>query len=90
MAKTTKRSSPGRKKPPENETLSQTFDRLATARTNNAINKIRLIGQLVGPSYESTNEKRRAIVLSLKDAVEFVENIFTGKAKVSDTFKLPE
>lgn len=46
------------------------FKRLAGARTNKALNAIRLIGNLTGTNYESTQEQREYIEEALNNAVE--------------------
>lgn len=79
-----------RQKPPENETPADAFQRLATGRTNKAVKAISLIAQLTGSAYESTAVEQRAIVTALQAAVEQVKETFEGKAKSSDTFKLPK
>ena len=46
------------------------FKRLAEARTNKALKAIRLIGNLTGANYQSTEEQRHAISDALKDATD--------------------
>ena len=62
------------------ETPEQKFKRLATARVNNALKKIKLIGNLAAPSYRYTEEEIAKIIQGLKFAVEEVEAKF-GKGK---------
>jgi len=78
-----------RRKPPENETPSEAFVRLATGRTNKAVKAISLIAQLSGSAYESTDVQKRAILTALEAATEQVKEVFAGTAKSSDSFKLP-
>ena len=87
--KGTKKSS-RRAQPPENETPLQAFKRLASGRTNKAVKAISLIAQLTGAAYESTETQQRAIVTALEASVEQVKEVFAGKAKSSDSFKLPD
>ena len=75
--------------PPEDETPKQAFTRLAQGRTNKAVKSISLIAQLTGTAYESTEVQQRAIVTALEASVEQVKEVFAGKAKSSDSFKLP-
>jgi len=88
MAKTSKKAV-RRAQPPEDETPAQAFTRLATGRTNKAVKSISLIAQLTGSAYESTEVQQRAIVTALEASVEQVKEVFAGKAKSSDSFKLP-
>jgi len=88
-AKTSKKSS-RRATPPENETPKEAFARLASGRTNKAVKAISLIAQLTGTAYESTETQQRAIVAALQASVEQVKEVFAGKAKSSDSFKLPD
>ncbi len=76
-------------KPPEDETPKQAFSRLAQGRTNKAVKSISLIAQLTGTAYESTEVQQRAIVTALEASVDQVKEVFAGKAKSSDSFKLP-
>jgi len=79
-----------RRKPPENETPSEAFARLATGRTNKAVKAISLIAQLSGSAYESTDVQKRAILTALEAATEQVKEVFAGTAKASDSFTLPK
>ncbi len=90
MAKATSKKATRRAKPPENETPAQAFTRLAQGRTNKAIKAISLIAQLTGSAYESSEVAQRAIVTALEASVEQVKEVFAGKAKATDSFKLPE
>jgi len=89
MGKTNKKKS-SRVTPPENESPAQAFKRLATGRTNKALKSIALIAQLTGSAYESSDTEKRAIVQALTAAVEQVSEVFAGKSKSSDSFKLPK
>lgn len=54
----------------KNESKRDRFVRLAIARTQAAIKRIHLIGNLAGSGYESTTDQRTKIVKALVDAVE--------------------
>ena len=88
MAKTGKKSI-RKSSAPGNETPSQCFARLASGRTNKAIKAISLIAQLTGSAYESTDLQKHAILTALRVSVEQVKEVFAGKSKSSDSFKLP-
>lgn len=65
----------GRKPKPQtegeaNESKTDKFKRLANARVNVALKRIKLIGNLAGPGYEYTPEQVKAIEDALADAVE--------------------
>jgi len=89
MAKTSKKAT-RRARPPADETPEQAFKRLASGRTNKAVKAISLIAQLTGSAYESNEVQQRAIVTALEASVEQVKEVFAGKAKSSDSFKLPD
>ncbi len=74
---------------PTDETPAQCFIRLAQGRTNKAVKAISLIAQLTGSAYESNETQQRAIVAALEASVDQVKEVFAGKAKSSDSFKLP-
>jgi len=71
-----------------NETPEEKFKRLATLRVNNALDKIRLIGNLSGSGYKYTDEQSRVIIESLKSAVGDVEAKFSKVAKKESKFSL--
>ena len=58
------------------ETKEQKFARLATKRTQTALGKIRLLGNLAASSYRYTPEQAGRIVGALRQAVTEVENKF--------------
>lgn len=61
---------------PAQETKEQKFARLATKRTEAALTKIRLLGNLTGSSYRYTEEQASKIVGALRQAVDEVEAKF--------------
>jgi len=72
----------------QEETPEQKFKRLATARVNNALKKIKLIGNLSAPSYKYTDEEIAKIIQGLKFAVEEVEVKFAKGKKKESGFQL--
>lgn len=58
------------------ETKEQKFVRLATKRTQAALTKIRLIGNLAGSSYHYTPEQSAKILASLRQAIDQLEGKF--------------
>ena len=58
------------------ETKEQKFARLAAKRTQAALQKIKLIGNLSGSSYKYTDEQAARIMSSLRQAVDAVEGKF--------------
>ena len=68
------------------ETKAQRFQRLATKRTQVALKKIGLLGNLTGSSYDYTPEQAAKIVSVLRAAVGAVETKFnrTRGAKASE------
>ncbi len=70
------------------ETPEQKFKRLATARVNNAIKKIKLIGNLSAPAYKYTDEEVAKIIHGLKFTVEEVEAKFAKGKKKESGFQL--
>ena len=72
------------------ETKEQRFQRLATKRTQAALQKIRLLGNLSGSSYSYTLEQAEKIVNALRLAVSAVEAKFnrTGGQKSDSEFSL--
>lgn len=55
------------------ETKEQKFARLATKRTQAALGKIKLIGNLAASSYRYTPEQASRVIASLRQAVDEVE-----------------
>ncbi len=58
------------------ESKEQRFQRLATKRTQAALQKIRLISNLAGPSYAYTPEQVAKIIGALRTAVHALEAKF--------------
>lgn len=58
------------------ETKEQRFQRLATKRTQAALQKIRLLGNLTSSSYGYTPEQAASIINALRAAVSTVEAKF--------------
>ncbi len=71
-----------------NETPEEKFKRLATARVNNALDKIRLVGNLGGPGYRYTDEQAKVIIDNLKAAVADVEGRLFKTTKKETKFSL--
>jgi len=72
----------------QGETNEQRFQRLATKRTQAALQKIRLIGNLTSSNYDYTPEQAAKITSALRAAVSAVEAKFnrargTGVAETS-------
>jgi hypothetical protein len=55
------------------------FKRLAVARTNRAIDAIRLVGNLSGGGYESTEDQREAVFGAIRSSLAEAESRFAGK-----------
>lgn len=89
MAKHRKQSSSNQSQGSKEETPAEAFYRLAQGRTNKACKSIALIGQLTGPAYESTDVQKAAIIGALQASLDVLKDIFDGKSKASDSFKLP-
>ena len=60
----------------QGETKEQRFQRLATKRTQAALQKVRLLGNLTGSSYAYTPEQAAQIIGALRAAVDTVEAKF--------------
>ena len=60
----------------QGETKEQRFQRLATKRTQAALQKIRLLGNLTSSSYGYTPEQAAKITSALRAAVDTVEAKF--------------
>lgn len=58
------------------ETKEAKFVRLATKRTQAALEKIKLISNLASPGYRYTDEQAAQILTSLRQAVDAVEGKF--------------
>jgi len=60
----------------KSETKEEKFKRLAEHRVNNALDKIRLIGNLASSQYAFTSDQVDKIVESLKASIADVEDKF--------------
>ena len=58
------------------ETKEEKFARLATKRTQAALTKIRLLGNLTGSSYRYTEDQAGKIIATLRQAIDEVEGKF--------------
>jgi len=58
------------------ETKEQRFQRLATKRTQAALQKVRLLGNLTSSSYAYTPEQAAKVIGALRAAVDAVEARF--------------
>ena len=75
----------------QGETKEQRFQRLATKRTQAALQKIRLISNLTSSSYAYTPEQAAKIIGTLRAAVDTVEAKFNrvrGTQAAETTFSL--
>jgi len=73
------------------ETMEQKFVRLATKRTQAALGKIKLIGNLASSSYRYTPEQATKIVATLRQAVDQLESKFNrvrGAKSAETSFSL--
>ena len=70
------------------ESKQDKFKRLASKRVSNAIQKIELIGNLSGASYECTAEDSEKIIAALQQAVDGVKGRFSKKAPETKKFEL--
>ncbi len=60
----------------QGETKAQRFQRLATKRTQAALKKVRLLGNLTSSSYDYTPEQAAKIISALRATVSSVEAKF--------------
>ena len=58
------------------ETKEEKFARLATKRTQAALTKIRLLGNLTGSSYRYTEDQAGKIIATLRQAIDEVDGKF--------------
>jgi len=66
----------------EKESPEDRFKRLASLRTQNALKRIKLVGNLSGPGYKYIDEQVDRIINALRGAVDEVESRFKkGKEK---------
>ena len=75
----------------QGETKEQRFQRLATKRTQAALQKIRLLGNLTSSSYGYTPDQASKIMGALRAAVDAVEAKFNrvrGSQAVETAFSL--
>jgi len=75
----------------QGETKEQKFQRLATKRTQAALQKIRLITNLTSSSYAYTPEQAAKIIGSLRAAVDALEAKFNrvrGSQRADTSFSL--
>ena len=75
----------------QGETKEQRFQRLATKRTQAALQKIRLLGNLTSSSYSYTPEEASKIIGALRAAVGAVEAKFNrvrGSQNAETSFTL--
>lgn len=72
----------------ESESKQDKFKRLASKRVSNAIQKIELIGNLSGPSYECTPEDAEKIIVALQQSVDSVKERFSKRAPEKKKFEL--
>jgi hypothetical protein len=61
---------------PVTESREEKFARLATKRTQAALVKIRLLGNLTSSSYRYTEEQATRIISALRQAVDEIEGTF--------------
>lgn len=74
---------------PENETASERFKRLASARVSKAIQCIRLVGNLTGKNYEYSPAQVQTIIDALTRETVKVQKAFQAPGtKPDDTFTL--
>jgi len=65
-----------------NETRSDRFKRLATQRTNAALDKLRLLGNLSNKSnYEYTEEDVNKIFFAIDSQLRIIKSLLLGKKK---------
>ena len=77
--------------PQAQETKEQKFARLAIKRTQAALGKIRLIGNLASSSYHYSPEQAAKIIASLRQSVDILEGKFNkvkGQGAQEERFSL--
>jgi len=72
----------------EGESKQDKFKRLASKRVTNAIQKIELIGNLSGSSYECSAEDAEKIITTLQQTLDGVKEKFLKKAPAKKAFEL--
>ena len=73
------------------ETKEQKFVRLATKRTQAALTKIKLVGNLASSSYHYTPDQAAKIIASLRQSVDQLEGKFNkvrGAGSAESAFSL--
>lgn len=70
------------------DTPADKFKGLGQKRVNAALRSIRLIGNLSGPSYESTPDQVATIKAALQDAIDRAFLRFERTKKTEESFKL--
>lgn len=66
---------------PENETKNEKFLRIATPRVNAIIDKLDILSNCAGSSYEYTEEQVETMFQALRDAMDACYNEFRPKVK---------
>ena len=66
---------------PENETKSEKFIRIATPRVNSVINKLDILANCAGSSYEYNEEQIEAMFDAIRNAVDACYAQFQPKQK---------
>ena len=72
----------------EKEGPEEKFKRLASLRTQNALKRIKLVGNLSGSGYKYTDEQVDKIITSLRAAVDEAESRFKKTEKKEAGFTL--
>lgn len=72
----------------EKESPEERFRRLASLRTQNALKRIKLVGNLSGSGYKYTDEQVAKILSALRSAVDEVEARFRKQEKKEAEFTL--
>jgi len=67
----------------------ESFLRVCEPRLNKAVKAIHLVEMTASPSYESTPEQDKAVILALQQAVDKVKAAFSGDKKSVAGIKLP-
>lgn len=75
----------GEQKPDKTETKNERFVRLANSRTNNALESLRLIGNLANTrNYEYTESQVKQIFDALDESIKLQKALFKQGKKHSD------
>jgi len=70
------------------ESKEARFIRLATKRTQVALEKISLVGRLASPNYRYTEDQVDKIVTALREAMDSVETKLKKQKRTRETFSL--